>query len=173
MTADILRKLYNSYSQYYSLKRENVTAPFDAEAEFRSHTEQYVLVKAAKIADIDSNEFVYFYSSAELSFQQLNELAQLAWKKGLERVKAGPDHRNTDITLILIAENADKEIKAKIKKLNFYKSYKFGFWGWSSFRLCLYEASSKKSYVNRYGKDLRKMFVKINKQIISQEENIK
>ncbi len=45
-----LEKLLKAYERYYSIKKENVQEPFDVEAEFVMHGEQYILVKAAKIA---------------------------------------------------------------------------------------------------------------------------
>ena len=55
-----LEKLLPAFRQYYTINNDTPTQPFVAEAEFRSHNEQYFLVRSAHIADIDSNEFVYF-----------------------------------------------------------------------------------------------------------------
>ena len=57
----ILQKLLHSFERYYNVREECVVAPFSAEAEFHSHSEQYFLVKSAHVADIDSNEYVFFF----------------------------------------------------------------------------------------------------------------
>ena len=57
-SSEALEKLLPAFEKFYTVKRQGVVCPFDAEAEFCLHTEKYVLVKAAKIAEIDSNEFV-------------------------------------------------------------------------------------------------------------------
>ena len=62
MRGDMLEQLLKSFNGYYTVKRDGVAAPFVAEAEFHSHTEQYLLVKAAHVADIDSNEYIFFAS---------------------------------------------------------------------------------------------------------------
>lgn len=157
-----LEKLIHSYELYYDIYTQDIVAPFVAEAEFKSHTEKFLLVKAAKIADIDSNEFVYFYCDEThadfiLSSQKITELAQTAWERGLARITPYYGHRNTDISLIILADKISEESFKTIKKLKFYKSYKFGFYGWSSFRALAYETSTGRSVTNRRGSDLKKL----------------
>ena len=165
MSSEVLEKLYNSYRPYYSLKISgkddaDVASPFCAEAEFKSHTEKYVLVKSAKIADIDSNEYVYFYDAQEVfSIEKVKELSEIAWITGLSKVKPAYGHRNTDITLILICPALADDAKKTARKINFYKSYKFGIYGWSRFRLCVYDDSASKCYTNRFADDIKKLFL--------------
>ena len=130
-----IKKLLPAFEQYYTIKDNDVTPPFCAEAEFRSHNEQYFLVRAAHIADIDSNEFIYFAAVAELDEAKLDELTTAAWERGLARVHPHEGHRNSDVTLIVLARHITSDTKIKIKKTKLYKSYKFSFHGWSNFKL--------------------------------------
>lgn len=57
---EALERVLRSYQTYYNIKTEAVEPPFAAEAIFGSHNEQYFLIKKAKVADIDTNETVYF-----------------------------------------------------------------------------------------------------------------
>ena len=124
-----------------------------------------MLVKAAKIADIDSNEFVFFYiigndpasEGKTLSPEQITELSQTAWERGLSRITPYYGHRNSDVTLIILAEKISDESFKKIKKINHYKSYKFGLYGWSAFRALAYETSTGRVATNRRGSDLKKL----------------
>ena len=71
MTAsEALDKLLPAYSGYYTIKKENVTSPFNAEAEFTCHTENYVLVKAAKIAEISKNCNAIIVAGIDLELTQ-------------------------------------------------------------------------------------------------------
>lgn len=149
-------KILHSFEQYYDISKE-VDAPFVAEAIFKSHNEQYFLVKAAKTADIDSNEFVFFYINNEINAEKLSELSNLAWERGLSRVSPYYGHRNSDVTLIILSDKIEEESFKKIKKLNLYKSYKFGLYGWSSFRALAYETSTGRAATNRRGSDLKKL----------------
>lgn len=156
-----LEKLLKSFERYYTIKKEDVANPFTAEAEFRSHGEQYVLLKIAKIADIDSNDYVYFKTTESLSGEELKSLVQAAWTTGLEKVKPYSGHRNSDVTLIILAEKIDASVQKLIKKTKLSKSYKWSFWGWSNFRLAAMELSSGGIYTNRLGSDLKKILANI------------
>ena len=155
-----LKKLLPAFSQYYTLKETDITPPFSAEAEFRSHNEQYFLVRAAHIADIISNEFVYFAALDDLDSGKLQELAGAAWQAGLAKVHPHEGHRNSDVTLIILTSHIKPETKNQIKKIKFYKSYKFSLHGWSHFKLAVAELDSQEIYFNRFGKDYRKLLEK-------------
>lgn len=68
---EALERVLRSYQTYYNIKTEAVEPPFAAEAIFGSHNEQYFLIKKAKVADIDTNETVYFATEESLSKERL------------------------------------------------------------------------------------------------------
>ena len=155
-------KILECFKRYYNVSTENIAQPFIARAEFKSHNEQYFLVKAAKVADIDSNESVFFYDADSAHNEALtpdfiHELAQTAWQRGLENFKPYYGHRNTDVSLIITASNITAEAFNAVKKIHFYKSYLLGFFGWSSFRILAYDDSTGRCETNRRGSDLRKL----------------
>lgn len=161
-----LNQILPAFQQYYTIKKEDVTPPFCAEAEFRSHNEQYFLVRSAHIADIDSNEFVYFATLSDLNDEKLDELVNTAWNTGLAKVHPHEGHRNSDVSLIILADRISDETKIKIKKTKLYKSYKFSFHGWSHFKLAVADLSSLDDkgnpavFSNRQGKDFAKLIKK-------------
>ena len=75
---EALERVLRSYQTYYNIKTEAVEPPFAAEAIFGSHNEQYFLIKKAKVADIDTNETVYFATEESLSKERLLELDAIA-----------------------------------------------------------------------------------------------
>ena len=156
-----LEKLLKAYERYYSIKKENVKEPFDVEAKFVMHGEQYILVKAARIADIDTNEFVYFKLEDDLSLEQLKNLADKAWKCGLENFVPYYGHKNSDVTLIVIADNLCDDVKKNIRKVKHSASYKLGLYGWSNFKLAVKDLSTGMVYCNRLGSEVKKMIQKI------------
>lgn len=155
--AEVLKALLRSFEQYYDVETKNVLPLFAAQATFASHNEQYFLVKAAQIAQIDSNEYVYIANEENLNAKKLEELESSAWNDGLSRVKPDGNHRNSDVTLIVVADKIEENTFALVKKLKHYKSYMFGLQGWSSFRALAYEVSTGKAVTNRLGKPLRKL----------------
>lgn len=159
---DALEKILCSFQAYYNIKRE-VEAPFVAEAEFISHNEQYFLIKKAKVAEINSNEHVFFYSSESLDAQTLQEIDQCAWSRGLSRVIPDSNHRNTDVTLIIVADHIQPDAMKLVRKLKHYKSYMFTLHGWSNYRLIAVELSSGNLAYNRQGQSLKKLVSNIFK----------
>jgi hypothetical protein len=152
-----LQKLLHSFERYYNVREEGVSAPFCAEAEFHSHSEQYFLVKAAHVADIDSSEYVFFSETDELNETLFTQLSTRAWEEGLSRIHPYSGHRNSDVTLIILTPKITDAAVAQIKKAKKSKSYKFSFWGWSNFRTLACEVSSGRIVTNRLGKDLKKL----------------
>lgn len=166
--ADIERVLsdsLNSFRRYYNIETENVLEPFKATATFMSHNEQYYLVKAAKIADIDSNEYVYFACEDELSKEKLENLCNKAWEDGLSKVVPSYGHRNTDVTVVLLCNSIPDEVFDSVKKIKKYKSYKFTFYGWSHFKLIAMDVSLKRLTTNRQGQPLKKVFNNIKNNL--------
>lgn len=158
MTADeVLAALLPLFERYYNVNTESAEEPFAAEAIFESHSEQYYLVKAAKVADVNMNEYAFFAKCDRLSTDGFHRLDNLAWERGLSRVSPGYDHRSSDVTLIIISDHIEDEVKKMIRKTRHYKSYRFGFWGWSNYRLVAIECSSGKAFFNHQGKSLKKL----------------
>ena len=157
--SEAIERILPAFEQYYTVNKES-EPPFCAQAEFRSHNEQYFLVRSAHIADIDSNEFVYFASEPSLSNEKLSELVNKAWQNGLSKVKPYNGHRNSDVTLIIITKKFECPLEKAIKKIKLYKSYKYSFHGWSNFKLAVVELDTNSIYFNRFGKDYRKLLEK-------------
>ncbi len=164
MTAmEALEKLLPSFVRYYNVKREEVTEPFTAEAEFFTHDEAYFLMKSAKLSESDSKEFVFFSAMEHLDADTLKKLDETAWNTGMSRVVITPIHHSTDVALIILAETMDKDAAKLIKKLKHYKSYCFNFRGWSRYRLIALETSTGKVTYNHLGSELKKLVSNIQK----------
>ena len=158
--SDAIKQILPAFEQYYTVKKDEITPPFCAEAEFRSHNEQYFLIRAAHIADIDSNEFVYFANPDELNNEKLEELVNSAWNTGLAKVRPYNGHRNSDVSLLIFTKSISPETIQKIKKTKLYKSYKFSFHGWSHFKLAVCNTTDMAIFTNRQGKDFSKLIKK-------------
>lgn len=156
--ASVLDRLLLAFQRYYNISREDVTPPFVAEATFHSNNEQYFLVRSAKLSDAESHEYMFFVSEPHLSLSDVERLDSLAWETGLSRVQPHSGHRNTDITLILLADTIDPEALALVKKTRHYKSYRHMLHGWSDYRLVALELPSGLLTCNRRGQSLKKLF---------------
>ena len=157
---DALERVLRSYRTYYNIKREAVEPPFAAEAVFGSHNEQYFLVKKAKVADIDTNETVYFATEDSLTKERLLELDAAAWERGTANVQPSSHHQSTDVVLFVLTSHIEEDAYAQIKKCKHYRSYLWGFHGWSNYRLIVVELTSGRIVHNRHGQILKKLVKK-------------
>ena len=169
---EALQTLLKSYYRYYNVKEEGVEPPFAAEAEFLAQDVQYFLVKSAKLGESDSHEYIYFAAVDHLTLAQAQMLDETAWSRGMARVEPKPNHRNSDVHLVILAEKIDDDAAQFLKKLRRYESYHHTFWGWSHYRVIALETSSGRLTCNRMGQILKKLFGNI-KSAIEKESNEK
>lgn len=160
--AEALEKVLPLFQAYYDIKRDDVTAPFDAEASFSSHDERYFLVKSAKMSEEDAYEHAFFAALDKLTLAKAKELEETAWNEGIRRARPGPHHRCTDVTLVLLADEIDADAQAFLKKLHRTKNYGFLLYGYSNYHAIAIETSTGRMTCNRLGQHLRKLFSNIN-----------
>ena len=150
------------FARYYDVCRDTA-APFCAQATFHSSEEHYFLSKAANLASYASSERVYFATEGSLSAQRLAELAACAWDRGLEGVAPFWGHKSSDVCLIVICCNATGDVLRAAKRIDYYKSYKLSFYGWSAFSLAVFDTSALRCVCNRRGKHLVRLFSSLAK----------
>ena len=161
--AEALDHVLPLFQVYYDITRgEGVAEPFDAEAAFHSHEEQYFLLKSAKYTECDAHEYVFFAAREHLTLAEAQRLDGLAWAEGLSRAKPSSIHRSTDIGLVLIGDRVDPDAAAYIKKLRRSKSYKLLLHGYSNYQTIAIETSTGAMSANRMGGHLKKLFSNIN-----------
>ena len=166
MTAqEALQTLLKSYWRYYNVREEGVEPPFAAEAEFISKDEQYFLVKSAKLGESNSFEYIYFAAEEHLTLERAKMLDETAWSRGMARVEPKPNHRNSDVHLVILADRMDDDAAKFLKKLRRYESYNHTFWGWSHYRVIALETSTGCLTCNRMGRILEKLFRNIKSAI--------
>ena len=160
--AETLEKVLQMYGQYYKVKRDEVAPPFAAEAESSVVDELLSGFKTVKISSAESREIVFFAAEEELTADLAQRLAEAAWTEGLSRVRPGPNHRNTDVILVMLADRIDPEAADVLKKTRHSKNFMLTFHGWSVLRLIAIETPSRNMVCNRMGHDLKKLFSNIN-----------
>lgn len=160
--ANALELVLPLFQVYYDIERDDVTVPFQAEAAFHSHDEQYFLIKSAKYTEVEAHEYVFFAVRDRLTLDEAQHLADTAWSEGLSRVQPSSIHRSSDMVLVLLADKVDPDAANYIKKLHRSKSYKLLLHGYSNYRAIAIETSSGTMTCNRLGQHLRKLFSNIN-----------
>lgn len=158
---EVLERALRSYMAYYDVERETPEEPFAAEAAFHSHSSAYFLTKSATIGEAESNEYVFFALADRLDEELFRKLDHAAWEKGLARVKPHANHRNTDISLVVIASSVTESAENLARRQKHYKSYRLSLHGFSHYRLIVLDLSNEKMTCNRQGHSMKKIFSKI------------
>ena len=154
----LFEKVLRSFEAYYNIDRENPLPPFDAEASFDMHDEQYFLIRSARISEADSREYVFFRVLERLDLETFRDLDRAAWETCLSRVDLSGNHRNTDVCLVIIADTIDPDAGEALRRKDHYKSYRFGLKGWSSSRMTAYECTTGTCFCSRRGQALKELF---------------
>lgn len=154
---DAFERLMESYSIYYNVTRHEDSPDFAAEAVFDSKGEQYFLIKAAKVAEMHTAEYVYFVREDTLTADRLRELDIKAWDTGTEHVEPSVNHKNTDVVLLIIAHKISDEAKSLIKDIKHSRTYMFALHGFSNYRLVAIETDTGIAYFNKQARILRSL----------------
>ena len=154
---EALEKILGFYEAYYDIKRTDPMPPFAAEALFTTHSEEYFLIKEAKITEYDSEEYVYFAIPEHLTLHDVVKMERIVWTETLRRANPKENHRSSDGVIIILADQVDDDAAAFIARLRRFKSYFFGLHGSSTIRMIAKELSTGDIVYNRHGNPLEKI----------------
>ena len=160
-TDAVFDKLLDAYGGYYNIEREGCKPPFDATGYLSNEANQYFLVKAAKIAFVNSYEYAYFKKCGTLNKAELDRLDTCAWEDGVSKAVPSTDHKNTDVALLIVADSLSEDVRDKIGSYKHSRNYKLGLHGFSNYRLVVIESGTDTVYTNRRGRDLKDFVTKV------------
>ncbi len=154
---DVLDGLLCSHETYFDVSRgyEFAGRSFAGYAEFRSHSEQFVLVKRAKLWEADAFEYIFFDVVDHADVAYVDEAIHFMTTEALAKVVPDENHMTSFISLVVIADSADSEAIARIKKARFRKNFKLGLRGWADLRVALTDLSSMEVVTNSMGKEMK------------------
>ena len=89
---------------------------FPAFAEYHTYGEKYVLVKRAKLWEVNTHDFMFFKCVDELDEAQLAEEISFMQEKALRKVDAGPNHMSSALSLVIIANRTTEAARKLAKK---------------------------------------------------------
>ena len=161
--SSFLDTLTDSYSAYYDIYRdEEITElPLAFRADYYSRAEKYWLSKNIPIWGNETNEFCYVFSAPSFDEELSKKCIDYALEDGLPRVKPHKEHQYTNIKVLLVADNFDKNIVKYIQRRKFSKSYRFSFYGFSTLKTAAVDLSEQKAFPNNAGNDLTGYFKKL------------
>lgn len=152
----VLERLLASHETWFDVYRDYDFGgrTFPGYAEFHSHGEQYVLVKRAKLWEVDAHEYLFFNMANTLDDAQLEDLVSFVTTTGLEKVNPEPNHMTSYLSLVIVADNVSDEVKKVVRKTRFRKNFALGFRGWADLRLAVLDLSDDSVTTNSQGKEM-------------------
>ena len=154
----LLERLLKAHAAYFdTYHNKNVAGRFfPGYAEFHTSTSNYVLVKSAKLWEINSHEYLFFQLSEHLTLEDLQEAVSFMENDMVAHIQSHleEDHMSSIMSLIIIAGGVDDGVARAVKKVRFRKNFKWGFSGWADLRVAVIDIGSKSVFVNAMGRDL-------------------
>lgn len=157
---DLLNRIVAAHESYYDIRRDYLFEGrrFPAFAEFHTFGEQYVLVKRAKLWEVNTHDFMFFEIADVLDEEALQTVVEFMTTKAIRKVNPSANHMSSALTLVIIANQCTDEAFKHVKSLRFRKNYRFGLHGWTDLRLAVVDLSrpqGKEVVTNAAGKQLK------------------
>lgn len=151
---DIMSRLVDGYGRWYDFDRDPAECLKRLSEEIKGqdfpapiisaalHEEQgaYLLTRKATMWESHSHEFVYFFllrPDILLTKELFADISGTAVSLGRERVHPDPNHLRTDVTCLIVADDADDPGLAALKKWSYRENFKMSLHGWLDGRAAL------------------------------------
>lgn len=153
----VLKRILAAHERWFDVQREYEYAgrTFPGYAEFHSYGEKYVLVKRAKLWEVDTHEYLFFVLADRLDETQVRDLVSFMENDGLKKVVPEPNHMSSAISLVIVADSCTQEAERIVRKARFRKNFAFGIRGWADLRIAVADLSTKSVITNAAGKQLK------------------
>ena len=154
---DVLNGLLRSHEAYFDVSRDYAYAgrSFAGYAEFRSHSEQFVLVKRAKLWEADAFEYIFFDVVDTVDSAWADEAFRFMTTEAIGKVDPRENHMMSFVSLVAIADSVTDDARARIRKARFRKNFKLGFRGWVDLRMAAIDLSAMDVATNGMGKEMK------------------
>lgn len=139
----VLERLMAAHEAWFTLQRDFECGGrrFAGYGEFHSHGSQYVLVKRAKLWEVDAHELLFLDTVGHLDSAALDDLVSFMTHEAVGMVDAKANHMSTNLSLVVIADSVDDDAWRKVRRTRFCKNFKLGLHGWADLRLVVIDLS--------------------------------
>ena len=153
----VLDRVLAAHEAWFDVSRDYAFAGrvFPGYAEFHSSAERYVLVKRAKLWEVNAHEYLFFEVTERLTAPLFEELVAFMTTEALAKVQLNPEHMTSYLSLVIIADEVDEGLRKTVKRTRFRKNFKLGFEGWADLRVAVVDLATSSIVTNAMGKELR------------------
>ncbi len=135
--------------------------PLKARCDFFEHSQKYMISRKAEMYHYDSEEFLYLFSTPVLTMEEFEKCKDLVLEDSMDRAHIGPGHMYTFATAIFLCDSCDEEVLKALKKIRFYKSFRFSLHGWLDYHNAVAIFGNNTVGSNYAGKSSAKILKKI------------
>ena len=152
-----LERVLTAHETWFDVSRgyEYAGRHFDGYAEFSSHGESYVLVKRAKMWEVDNHEYIFFLLADALAEDELSSWVEFMKTEAINKVEPKPNHMSSCISLVILANSVSERARKLARRTRFRKTFKLSLQGWADLRLVLADLSTHRVYTNAAGKAMK------------------
>ncbi len=150
----VLKAVLNSYKNYFDIEYTTGHGSLVAKAKFHSRTEKFVLTKSVKMWGVETNDYVYIFSTPFLNSEEFINCKEKSIKDGLLQIQPHSEHMCSYITAVILTDEMDQTIIPDIKACKFSKNFLLTFHGWAILRLLVVDINTSTVISNRAGKEL-------------------
>ena len=127
---EIVERLLDTYSSWYTLERPEGEEPLTAKGEFHEHGTGYLFTKKAEMWTADCHEYLYIYSMPQLTTEAFTACLDRTRSLGEPLVQPQKNHKSTYLTMVIVCDTADEDALKALKKCRVRKSFHFSLYGW-------------------------------------------
>lgn len=162
MVLDVyLEALEERFYRYFDVFKEYTFRDerFEIMAKSLVRNERYIASKKVSIYAFENHEYCLIKYVAQLNEINLNEYIRTFQHAATELVNPHDEHMCTVITgAIIIDEPISEEIKKRIQRFKYNKSFALGLKGWTYVRLVVVQLKNGEVVTNRRGKEVRQFY---------------
>lgn len=156
---NVLDNLMLQYEGYFNIEKPYTygNRVILAYAQYIQRMEKYVLVRKAKLYATESNEHVFFVYVPHLDMNNWEAEKSFICNAEKDYVVPHSEHMYTYMTLVLLSDKIDDDVKKKIKRTQYTKNYKLALEGYSTVRVAALDLSDESIVANSMGKEIKEV----------------
>lgn len=156
---DVLDNLMKQYEGYFNVEMPHTygNRVLLAYAQYIQRMEKYVLVRRAQLYATESNEHVFFVHAPHLNEATWEAEKNFIIAAEKDYVVPHSEHMYSYMTLVLLCDTIDADVKKKIKRMSYTKNYKYSIHGYSTVRIAAMDLSDDSIVTNGQGRELVKV----------------
>lgn len=152
----VIDRLLVAHEDSFDVERDHLFAGrvFPGYAAFHAEMSQYVLVRRAKLWQVDTDEHILFAAAPYLDEAGVDAWMAFMATDAIAKVHLTPEHMTTYLTLVIVADAVAPAAAEAVRRAHYRKNFSWGWRGWADVRLAVVDLGRGTVVTNNQGKPL-------------------